>query len=88
MRRVVDTLMKTTGFDNVKKYILEKQQKLPDNVICSNMNGAVSDPLTVAKIAFFVSAAAEVEPTLKKYQSSAPLAAFLYDDGLIVCHMQ
>ena len=43
----------------------------------------MSDPLTVAKIVFIVaSAAAEVEPTLKKYQRSAQLAVFPYGDDL------
>lgn len=40
----------------------------------------MSDPLTVPKLAFFASVAAEIEPFLKKYQSSQPMAVYLYDD--------
>jgi hypothetical protein len=40
----------------------------------------VKDSLTTARISFFSSVAAEVEPFVKKYQSSLPVAMYMYDD--------
>lgn len=46
---------------------------------------AVIDKFFKAKLAFFMSAAASVEPFLKKFQSEEPMVPFLYDDliGLV-----
>ena len=38
------------------------------------------DKLAAAKISFFASVAAQCEPFLKKYQTQAPLAPYLYDE--------
>lgn len=40
---------------------------------------AVDDPLLRAKLTFFVSMASEVEPFLIRFQSSTPLAPFLFE---------
>ena len=63
---------------NVKKYV--SSAKLPATVTSKNVKQLCSDPLAAAKIAFFASIASTLEPFLIKYQSSAPLMPFLYDD--------
>ena len=63
---------------HVKKYV--SCAKLPSTVTSKNIKELCSDPLAPAKIAFFASVAAALEPFLTKYQTSAPLMPFLYDD--------
>ena len=58
----------------------DKSKSLPKTTTCNNMKEAVSDPLTVPKLAFFASVAAKIEPSLKKYQTAQPMAVFLYND--------
>jgi len=67
-------------FDDVKKYVNDKSTKLPGTATCKDLKQAVFDPLTTVKMAFFSSVATELEPFLRKYQTSAPMAVFLYDD--------
>ena len=63
-------------FDDFKKYMKEKLKSLPKTTTCNNME-AVSDPLTVPKLAFFASVAEEIEPFLKKYETAQPMAVCL-----------
>jgi hypothetical protein len=63
---------------HVKKYV--SSAKLPSTVTSESIKELCSDPLAPAKIAFFASVAAVLEPFLVKYQTSAPLVPFLYDD--------
>lgn len=63
---------------HVKKYV--SSAKLPSTVTSASIKELCSDPLAPAKIAFFASIAAVLEPFLTKYQISAPLMPFLYDD--------
>jgi hypothetical protein len=64
---------------HVKKYVQEAK-KLPSTVTCTNVKALCADKLAVAKISFFASVGAMCEPFLKRYQTSAPLGPFLYDD--------
>lgn len=69
---------------NVHKYIesVKKEKKEPScnsyKIVCS----AIKDPLLPAKIAFFQTVAADVQPFLKRFQSNEPLAPFLYESLL------
>jgi len=65
--------------DNVKKYV-SQAKNLPKTTTCTNVKAMCSDPLAMAKISFFASVAALLEPFLKRYQSAAPMVSFLYDD--------
>jgi hypothetical protein len=66
-------------YPNVKKYVLATKI-LPSTTAVSNIRVVCADSLTEAKIAFFLSIAAVMEPFLKKYQTAKPSAVFLYDD--------
>jgi hypothetical protein len=65
--------------DGVKKYV-QQTKNLPKTTTCTNVKELCSDPLAVPKIAFFASVAALLEPFLKRFQTAAPMACFLYDD--------
>jgi hypothetical protein len=64
---------------HVKKYVQEAK-KLPNTVTCTNVKELCADKLAIAKISFFASIGAVFEPFLKRYQTPAPMAPFLYDD--------
>lgn len=64
---------------DVCKYVSETK-KLPNNVTCDNLKALCSDKLASVKISFFASVASVCEPFLKQYQTTEPLAPFLYDD--------
>ena len=64
---------------NVKKFV-ENTKKLSASVTSANINSLCSDKLAAAKISFFASVGGQCEPFFKKYQTSNPLAPFLYDD--------
>ncbi len=53
---------------------------MPSNFICKQITAACADPLALAKLAFFSSVAVIFEPYLRKYQTAAPMMAFLHDD--------
>jgi len=63
----------------VQKY-LKECKKLPDTLTCSNVKALCADKLAVAKISFFTSVGSMCEPFLRRYQTAAPMAPFLYDD--------
>lgn len=65
--------------DDVKKYV-SNTKNLPKMIACTNVKALCSDPLAVAKIAFFASVTALLEPFLKRFQTAAPMAPFLYDE--------
>ena len=64
----------------VKKYVTDPSTKLPKTQTCESVRMLCSDKLAVAKISFFSSVGAVCETFLRRYQSSAPMAPFLYDD--------
>ena len=59
---------------------MESEKKLPNTVTCRNVKSACSDPLAMAKLAFFASVAAMFEPFLRNCQTAEPMIVFLYDD--------
>jgi hypothetical protein len=64
---------------NVKKFV-DGAKKLPTNVTSTTVRELCADKLASAKIAFFASVAAQCEPLLKRFQTQAPVAPFLFDD--------
>ena len=51
----------------------------------STLQSAIKDPFLRAKVKFFISVSQEVEPFLRRFQSSKPLAVFLYKEyGAII----
>ena len=64
-------------FKHVKTYIT-KAKKLPATFTVKAVKEACSDPLSPAKIAFFSSVASVLEPFLRRFQTAAPFAPFLY----------
>ena len=66
----------------MKKYIQEaKDTRKPSLASWQTLQTAFKDdPMLRAKVAFFVSVANEVKPFLRKFQSSKPLAPFLYEE--------
>ena len=66
-------------YDNVCKFV--KEAKLPKGLSSVTiMKESAADPLFKARLACFASIAKATEGFLTKFQSSAPLAPFLYDD--------
>ena len=57
-----------------------KTEKLTKTVTSAALKKAVSDPLMVAKIAFFQSVANMLEQFLKQLQSTSPMVPFLYQE--------
>ncbi|KAK5648365.1 hypothetical protein RI129_003257 [Pyrocoelia pectoralis] len=66
--------------DDIAKYVNSKQVKLPINISCSNVKNACADGLIKCKLAFFSTIATNMEPFLTKYQTSNPMAPFIYTD--------
>lgn len=66
-------------FPNIKKYYDSHKTSLPHYLSIGNLESACSDKLILAKLAFFSSVAAMLEPFLKGYQTSKPMVPFLYD---------
>jgi len=64
---------------HVKKYVQEAE-KLPNTVTCTNVKALCAGKLAIAKISFFASIGAISEPFLKRYQTPALMAPFLYDN--------
>jgi hypothetical protein len=64
---------------HIKKYA-ENKPKLPNTVTSTTVKAMCDDKLAAAKLAFFVSVAAQFEPFLRKYQTATPMAPFLYED--------
>ncbi len=51
----------------------------------STLQSAIKDPFLRAKVKFFISVSQEVEPFLRRFQSSKPLSVFLYKEyGAII----
>jgi len=64
---------------DICRYV-SKTKKLPGTVTCENLKALCSDKLASAKISFFASVASVCEPFLKQYQTTEPMAPFMYDD--------
>ena len=75
-RNVAERALDT--FKHVEKFV--KASKLPGTVSAQNVKAAISDDMTLPRIAFFHSVAALVEPFLKQFQSGAPMVPFLYEE--------
>ena len=60
-----------------KKLRKSKQSKCDS---CNIVKDAIDDPLTVAKLEFFICGAGLLEPYLKSYQSDQPMVPFIYFD--------
>ena len=54
--------------------------KLPSTCTASAVKEAVEDPLTIAKLSFFISVAGMVEPFLRRFQTDSPMVPFLHDE--------
>ena len=67
-----------------KKLRKSKQSKCDS---CNIVKDAIDDPLTVAKLEFFICGAGLLEPYLKSYQSDQPMVPFMYFDlkKLVTC---
>lgn len=65
---------------HIKKYVENAKKKLPSTVSSRTVQELCDDKLAGAKLAFFASVAAQCEPFLRKYQTSAPMSPFLYED--------
>ena len=72
-------------FQNIQLYI-SKSKKLPATYTVKIVKEACNDPLTEAKISFFCSVASILEPFLRRFQTDAPMAPFLYSE--IYCVLQ
>ena len=66
----------------MKKYIQEAKDTRKTSLASwqTLQTAFKDDPMLRAKVAFFVSVANEVKPFLRKFQSSKPLAPFLYEE--------
>ena len=64
-------------FKQIKLYI-SKAKKLSNTFTVKTVKKACADPLAEAKIAFFCSVASALEPFLRRFQTDAPMAPFLY----------
>lgn len=71
-------------FENVKKYM--NQTKLPKTHSIETLQKAFQNEMILPQMAFFSSVSSLLQPYLKKFQSSDPLAPFLYEDTFNVVH--
>ena len=62
------------------KFVEEKLKSLKHPSSANRIAEADSDPLTIAKLAFFSSLSYSLEGFLKKYQTPAPMLPLLWDD--------
>ncbi|XP_063221796.1 uncharacterized protein LOC134530674 [Bacillus rossius redtenbacheri] len=65
----------------IEKYVagVQAAKKVPGCRSFQVVSAAIKDKLLAAKLAFFQSVAAEVEPFLRVFQADTPLAPFLYE---------
>ena len=66
-------------FPSIQQF-MKKAKALPKTATAATVSDACADKLIMAKIAFFSSVCAGLEPFLKTYQTSSPIAPFLNDD--------
>ncbi|KAJ8944553.1 hypothetical protein NQ314_009459 [Rhamnusium bicolor] len=64
--------------DDIKTYVCDKHTKLPNTPSVKNVKRNIDDVLLKPKLSFFAIIASTLEVFLKKFQSDAPLAPFLY----------
>lgn len=76
---------------NLEKYIagVQKEKKEPKSDSYELMKKSVKDKFIRAKLAFFKTIAAEVEPFLTAYQAEQPMVPYLYTDlhGIVISVM-
>ena len=81
-KKVTDRLIEL--WDNIKPHskFWDKlpKSKQPQSKSCKNVQEAISDPFTLAKVKFSSFVSDIVEPFLKKYQSDKPIIPFMYED--------
>lgn len=68
-------------FENVKQY-LNENPRLPENISVRNVQNCLNNKLMLPQLAFFKMLAEEIQPFLIKFQTSQPLAPFLYSSLL------
>ncbi|KAJ8043765.1 hypothetical protein HOLleu_11016 [Holothuria leucospilota] len=64
---------------NVKKFVasFKDPKKTPSAACFSTIKAACADPLTTAKVEFFISIAKQLQPFLTRFQTDAPVIPFL-----------
>lgn len=65
---------------HIRKFVqgAQKDKNEPTSASYQDVKNCLSDSLLMAKLAFFKSVAAEVEPFLREFQSDSPMVPFLY----------
>jgi hypothetical protein len=66
-------------WEHVKKYVTDVKKK-PDSHSFKTVKDTVADPLTIAKLSFFVSVISHLERFLTMFQGDRPLVPFLCDE--------
>ena len=56
------------------------KSKIPKTTELITLQEAIQDPLTTAKLQFFITQAQLLKPYLKKYQSESPMMPFMAED--------
>ena len=67
-------------YSDMAKFVKEKLKSLKHLSSVNRLTEADSDPLTMAKLAFFSSLSHSLEGFLKKYQTPGPMLPLLWDD--------
>lgn len=63
---------------HLEKYCLQVKPK-PTVISFTRIEKALADPLLKAKLGFFISVCATLEPFLRRFQTAKPMIPFLYD---------